>query len=318
MSNRRATGLLVIAAIYVVAVGVGLGIFALVPGSWPLRLLVADVSATVFVFLTSLPLRNASVYDPYWSVAPPVICTGFAIAWQNWSAAVVVVLLVVWFWGVRLTVNWVVTFRGLGSQDWRYDDLQRQFPRLFPLIALVGVMLFPTLVVYGCTVPAVVFIGGSSLNAVWVVGVIMSLAGVGLELVADAQMQAFRRTNTDHSRIIRTGVWRYARHPNYLGEILMWWGVAATAVAAVPGLWWLCVGALVNWAMFVFISIPMADRRNEALRDGFDEYRAQTRALIPIIPLLRRGGSRAATDGVVGYLPAHAKKDHPGASRHPS
>ena len=282
MSSRRATALLVIAAIYVVAVGVGLGVYALMPGLWPMRLLVADVLATVFVFLTSLPLRNASVYDPYWSVAPPVICTGFAIAWHNWSPAVVVLLLVVWLWGVRLTINWAQTFRGLGSQDWRYDDLQRQFPRLFPLISLVGVMLFPTLVVYGCTMPAVVFVRHSSINAVSITGAVISLAGVILEMVADAQMQAFRRTNTDHSRIIRTGLWRHARHPNYLGEILMWWGVAVMAVAAVPGMWWLGAGALVNTAMFVFISIPMADRRNRALRDGFDEYRRQTHSLLPV------------------------------------
>jgi len=47
-------------------------------------------------------------------------------------------------------------------------------------------------------------------------------------------------------------------------------------------MWWLGAGALVNTAMFVFISIPMADRRNRALRDGFDEYRRQTHSLLPV------------------------------------
>ena len=143
-------------------------------------------------------------------------------------------------------------------------------------------MLFPTLVVYGCTVPAFVFINHPNTNLVWIIGMIISLIGICLELAADAQMRAFKRTNTDKATIIRTGLWRNARHPNYLGEILMWWGIYITAVAAAPSLWWLGVGALVNTAMFVFITIPMADRRNRSLRNGFDEYWRQTRSLLPI------------------------------------
>jgi len=257
-------------------------------GQWPVRLLVADVIATVLVFLTSLPLRNASVYDPYWSVAPPIICTGFAIGSQK-IPEVTLLLLVVWFWGIRLTVNWALTFRNLNSQDWRYDDLQRQFPRAFPLISLAGIMLFPTLVVYGCTVPAVAFVEHPSLNAVSIVGCLISLCGICFELMADAQMRAFRRTNTDKSTIIRAGLWRYARHPNYLGEILMWWGIYVTAVGALPRLWWLGVGALVNTAMFVLITIPMADRRNQRQRSGFDAYRRQTRSLLPVPRPAHRG-----------------------------
>ena len=280
MKPSRAAGFIVIAAVYVVAAAVGVGCYLCMTGAWPVRLLVGDVIATVFVFLTSLPLRNASVYDPYWSVAPLIICTGFAI--RHFTLAVVFLLVVMWFWGVRLTVNWALTFRSLSHQDWRYDDLQHQFPRAFPVISFTGIMLFPTLVVYGCVVPAAVFVNHAGLNIVAIVGFAISLCGILLELVADAQMRAFRRTNADHAAIIRTGLWRNARHPNYLGEILMWWGVYIAAVAVMPGLWWLGVGALVNTVMFVFISIPMADRRNRRLRSGFDEYWSQTRSLLPL------------------------------------
>jgi len=221
MKQSRVAGFFIILTIYIIAALIGVFCYFLMPSEWPVRLLVADVIATVFVFLTSLPLRNASVYDPYWSVAPPIICTGFAIGSQSISPEVILLLIVVWFWGIRLTVNWALTFRNLNSQDWRYDDLQRQFRRAFPLISLAGIMLFPTLVVYGCTVPAVVFVGHPSPNTISMIGCLISLCGICLELVADAQMRAFRRTNTDKPTIIRAGLWRYARHPNYLGEILM-------------------------------------------------------------------------------------------------
>jgi len=285
VKHNRAAGFAFIALVYVAALVVGVVTYLVVASpSWPVRLLLADVAATVFVFVVSLVVGNASVYDPYWSVAPPVICA--ALMPHRWDWGTVLLLAVVWLWGVRLTANWAVTFRNLGTQDWRYDDLKRQFPRAFPLVSLCGIMLFPTLVVYGCVIPAVFYLQHPRLTWLTLVGLAVCLLGTGLELVADVQMQRFRRANPAGG-LIRQGLWTHARHPNYLGEMLMWWGVFVVAMSAVPNYWWTGVGALVNTAMFLFVSIPMADRRNRRRRDGFDEYCRQTNSLLPI-PLVRR------------------------------
>ena len=61
----------------------------------------------------------------------------------------------------------------------------------------------------------------------------------------------------------------------------MWWGVALTSVAVMPGRWMLCAGAVVNTLMFFFVSIPMADKRQSA-KPGYAEYKAATRSLLPI------------------------------------
>ena len=71
---------------------------------------------------------------------------------------------------------------------------------------------------------------------------------------------------------MRTGLWKYSRHPNYLGEILMWWGVASMVCVACPDKWFLMSGALTNTILFLTVSIPMADNRQAAkdflLRNG--------------------------------------------------
>jgi len=92
-------------------------------------------------------------------------------------------------------------------------------------------------------------------------------------------MQHFRKSG--RGGLIRDGLWKYARHPNYLGEILMWWGVAGQALSVLRGSWWLIAGALVNTFMFLFISIPMADRRQQE-KPGYEEYREETRMLVPL------------------------------------
>ena len=61
----------------------------------------------------------------------------------------------------------------------------------------------------------------------------------------------------------------------------MWWGVAISSVLPLSGHYYLLVGALVNNLMFVFISVPMADKR-QAKKIGFSEYKKQTRMFLPI------------------------------------
>ncbi|MDP3720991.1 MAG: DUF1295 domain-containing protein [Anaerolineaceae bacterium] len=109
----------------------------------------------------------------------------------------------------------------------------------------------------------------------------ISVIGVSLETIADRQMQDFRRKNLGKSAMIREGLWKYSRHPNYLGEILMWWGVYLVCLASSPSAWMLGLGALLNTALFLFISIPLAEKRLAKYKEGFSEYQKQTRMLLP-------------------------------------
>ena len=90
-------------------------------------------------------------------------------------------------------------------------------------------------------------------------------------------MHRFRNSGT--GGFIRTGVWKHSRHPNYAGEILMWWGVGLASFTAMPDRFYLLAGALINTLMFLFVSIPMADKR-QSRKPGFEEYKKETRILL--------------------------------------
>ena len=140
--------------------------------------------------------------------------------------------------------------------------------------------MVPTLVVYACILPAVyAIVNGLEVNAFSIVFICLSLASATLQAVADIQMHAFRKNRT--APFIRTGLWKYSRHPNYLGEILMWWGVGLAVVCAAPHAWYLLAGALANTVLFLAVSIPMADKR-QSRKAGFAEYKAETRMLLPV------------------------------------
>ena len=253
--------------------------YMLLPFRFWAKLLIADCIATVFVYLFSNAFNNASVYDPYWSVQPIVIAGVFAL-FYNMTPATVLLLISIVYWGVRLTFNWAYCFGGLNHQDWRYTMLREKNGKIYPLLNFAGIHMMPTLIVYLCTLPAVFAIREEhSANIGSIAGAVICIGAATLQLFADMQMQKYRKSG-EHG-LIRTGLWRNARHPNYLGEILMWWGVAIQAVSVMPARWWLIAGALANTIMFFTVSIPMADKRQSA-KPGYAEYKAATRSLLPI------------------------------------
>jgi steroid 5-alpha reductase family enzyme len=222
---------------------------------------------------------NASVYDPYWSVQPPVILIAFAIG-KELTVLGVLLLIVVSFWAIRLTANWAYTFANLNHQDWRYTMLKEKTGIFYPVINFVGIHMVPTLVVYGCILPAVwAVINGVNVNFGSVLFLCLALGAATMQGIADVQMHKFRKNR--NASFIRIGLWKYSRHPNYLGEILMWWGVALSVICAAPNAWYLAVGALANTVLFFAVSIPMADGR-QSRKEGFAEYKKQTRMLLPI------------------------------------
>ena len=278
----RKQSFIVIGVVYLLAAALGVAVYILTRslGAFWIRLLLADVSATVLTFIFSLIFKNASVYDPYWSVQPIVILVGLAVG-QRLSLIKLVLLLTVLLWGIRLTANWAYTFKSMKHEDWRYCMLREKTGKAYPIINFVGIHMVPTLVVYLCTLPAAAMMLGSARgNLIAYAGVAVSLCAVALQGISDVQMHKFRKSGK--GGFIRDGFWRNSRHPNYLGEILMWWGVGICSVAALGANYaYLLVGAVANTALFVLVSIPLAEGK-QAKKDGYAEYRAETRVLLPI------------------------------------
>jgi steroid 5-alpha reductase family enzyme len=279
IKKNRKLSFLIVGAIYALATVVGVVTYNILTFDWWLSLLIADVVATVFTFIFSLIFKNASVYDPYWSVQPPVILTAFAIG-KELTALGVLLLIVIFFWAIRLTANWAYTFGNLEHQDWRYTMLKEKTGAFYPLINFIGIHMVPTLVVYGCIVPAVyAVVNKLDLNVGCIAFLCLSLASAAMQGAADIQMHKYQKNRT--MPFIRDGLWKYSRHPNYLAEILMWWNIGLLCVTSLHGYWYILIGAVANTMLFMFVSIPLADGK-QSKKDGFLEYKKATRMLLPI------------------------------------
>jgi len=290
LKASRSFSFAVIAIIYLIAAALGIWSFlALDDMMVLLRLFVADFVATVFVWLWGVIFRNSSVYDPYWSVAPPLMLTGYAVYCGTFSLPVVLMLIAVWYWAIRLTGNWAYTFPNLNKQDWRYDMYKERFPRLWHLVNFTGINLMPTIVVYLAMVPGFVLIGISSASPlqanIWTwLGFVVCISAATLQLISDTQAHRFRREN--RGEVCTVGLWSRSRNPNYLGEILMWWGIYMIFLTIGPKdhSWEFillpAIGALANTCLFVFISISMMEKRQLSNKPGYADYRKKVRMLV--------------------------------------
>lgn len=280
IKNNKALSLLVILLMYIIAFAIGYFIYITLPFEFYYSFLIADVAATIVIFIFSLIFNNASCYDAYWSVLP--LAAVIMLLFQSDVNIVrLLIAIAVIGWGLRLTMNWIYTFDNLNWIDWRYKDLKEKSKGLYPLVNFFGIHLFPTLIVYFCFLPVLyVFHYDVTLNPFVVVFFALAIFAFSMQGIADLQMHHFRKNRT--STFIRTGLWKYSRHPNYLGEIMMWWMVAMFAIFALNGYYYLILGAVFNTCLFVFISIPLAEKHQRSRKEGFDEYKSETRMLLPI------------------------------------
>jgi steroid 5-alpha reductase family enzyme len=252
------------------------------------QLALGTLVATLVIFAASVAVDNSSMYDPYWSLQPLAIA-GFYV-WREWGALsgrqILVTVLIV-LYALRLTGNFYRGWPGLAKEDFRYIDFRRRFGRLYWPVSFLGIHLFPTVMVFlGCLpMYAVARSGAAGLSWLDAVAALVAVGSIGLAFVADEQLRDFRRDRANRGRCIRSGSWARSRHPNYLGEITTWWGLWLFALAASPGWWWTGIGAAAITVMFVFVSVPMMEKRALATRAGYAEYQAMTP---PLLPRLRR------------------------------
>jgi len=275
---------------YLLAGGAALGVGLALGDRHPLMVAgAADLAATFVIFVCSVAFNNSSFYDAYWSVGPLALAAyyGRGLSLPDLSAPrQLAVLVLVALWGLRLTYNWWRGWRGLDHEDWRYVDIRRATGHFYWPVSLLGIHLMPTVVVFAGCLPLYIALGHGAAPPGPLDGValVVTAGAIWIEARADRQLRDFVSSDPPKGAILDRGLWALCRHPNYLGEILFWWGLYAFAVAAQPGAWWTGSGALAICVLFAFVSLPLIERRMLRRRRGYQEHCKRVPLLFPLPP----------------------------------
>ena len=242
-------------------------------------ILVAALMSALWV--VSVIRRDASIVDPWWSIAFLVVTTNTVLA-TGFTPAKVLLLAMVAVWAIRLWLHLLLRSRGR-PEDPRYAAFRQRygpdrywwvsFFQVFMLQGVLALIISSPLQLAASAAPP------DPVGAATVLGLLVFLAGFGIEAVADYQLQRFRSERTG-GRVLDTGLWGRSRHPNYFGEALLWWGFWLCAVDEPYG--WLTVyaPALMTFLLVRVSGVALLDA-HLADRPGYADYMKRTPGFVP-------------------------------------
>ena len=294
--NEKQEGLLIILLSYLTSFSLGLLSYLIIEKylsvfdkmdyniAQLIKIFISNVISTIIIWLIGVYLDTASTYDAYWSVQTPFIFICLLIKFKNLNVGNLLYLELILFWAIRLTYNYTKTFNDISYIDWRYKQIKENTGKFYQIVNLLGICLFPTIIVYVASIPSFLFVMNNyDFKLSEIIGFIVMLIGTLIEMKADNDIHEFKKIRKDKKEIINVGLWKYSRHPNYFGEICFWYGVAFSYIFCdFKNNWLTIIGAILNNALFLIVSVPLAETRLKKYKEGFDEYKKNTSMLIPI------------------------------------
>ena len=235
-------------------------------------------------FIVSLVLKRNDVADVAWGGGFIVAALAALVSWGAATDRAVLVVALVIIWGARLALHIGLRNRGKG-EDARYRKWREEWGRHATLRSFFQIYILQGVLLLVISLPAVRVITApeSPLAFLDLLGGGVWLTGFLFEAVGDWQLLQYKKDPANKGKVITTGLWRYSRHPNYFGEVTLWWGVFLLALAA-PGGWMTIIGPITITGLILGVSgIPMLEKKYEG-NAAFDEYKRRTSAFFPLPP----------------------------------
>ncbi|MGI9577102.1 MAG: DUF1295 domain-containing protein [Microthrixaceae bacterium] len=232
-------------------------------------------------YVPSVALRTEKFFDLTGSLTYLSVTVVALVLVGRYDGRALILAAMVAIWAVRLGTFLLRRVLAAGS-DSRFDNIKADPLRLLATWTLQGLWVLLTV---AAALAAITSASDPGLDWLVWVGLGVWLLGFGIEATADAQKSTFKADPSNDGAFIDVGLWKWSRHPNYFGEILLWVGVALASVGALSG--WRYV-ALVS-PVFVFVllrfvsGVPMLERSAEKRwgdDPAYQEYRNNTPLLI--------------------------------------
>lgn len=251
-------------------------------GGWPVFGLCMGFAFVVqwLVFLPSYLARTEHFFDLTGSLTYLSV-VGLALILNQADLRGYLIAILVGVWAVRLGSFLFMRVRAAGS-DGRFDKLKHNFPAFLLTWTLQGLWVSLSLAAGLVVLTSKAQVG---LDGWALLGAIVWFVGFGIEVVADRQKSAFKADPANEDAFIRSGLWGWSRHPNYLGEILLWLGIFIIAVPVLVGWQWVAaISPVFVFCLLSFISgIPLLEargRRKWGSDPAYQEYLATTPKLL--------------------------------------
>lgn len=233
------------------------------------------------LFILALYKKDNSIADIGWGIGFILIALYTFFNFGNFQQRQVIVTMLILVWGTRLATHIYLRNKNKG-EDPRYKSWRNAWGNLFFIRSYLQVFMLQGVAMLLIATPIILINStpSSRLNFFDLLGFSIWFVGLFFESVADYQLYLFLQDPARRGQIMMHGLWQYSRHPNYFGEVLIWWGLFIIA-CNVPYGWIAIISPLTISYLLLFVSgIPLAEKQLEGLQE-FAHYQKRTSIFIP-------------------------------------
>jgi len=192
----------------------------------------------------------------------------------------IIVTIFIVLWAVRLICHVYKRYDGkdprFASWNWQgFKALIINFVWIFGQSIMIVIMSYPIILINRNQL--------AGLSLLDYIGCIVWITGFVIESISDHQLFLFKKDPANKGHVMQSGLWHYSRHPNYFGEVVMWWGIFLVALTLPYGWTAIITPVTITFLLLFVTGVPLLE---DAMRDNaeYQEYKKNTSMFIPWFP----------------------------------
>ena len=238
------------------------------------------------MFIVAQLMKNNGVADIGWGLGfiAVTVVTYFMFGTERLHQKLVSYLVIMW--GLRLSIY--LGIRNLGMpEDFRYANWRKEWGSSFLWRSFLQVFMLQGAIMFINVLPVIIVNADSGIHRhykTWyALGGVLWAIGFFFEALGDYQKYMFKTSHHNQHRVMKQGLWKYTRHPNYFGETVIWWGIFLLSVPS--GMWYISILAplTITFLLLRVSGVTMLEKKYEGNTD-YDLYKQKTNAFFPWFP----------------------------------
>jgi steroid 5-alpha reductase family enzyme len=243
---------------------------------------------TVLLFMTVMYIiaqikKDNSIVDIGWGMGFILIAIILLLKTDRIDVKDLILSLLIFVWGLRLAFH--IYSRSHGKEeDFRYAQWRKDWGKNAAVIAFFKVFMLQGLIMLIIAYPIIVVFNSSNDNLTIInfVGLSIFIFGLLFESIGDYQLLCFKKNQLNKGTIITSGLWKFTRHPNYFGEVVLWWGIGIFTIGSDFYLTAFISPLILNLLLLFVSGVPMLEKKYAGNKD-WEDYKKITPAFVPFI-----------------------------------
>ncbi len=238
-----------------------------------------------FLYLLSTLLKRSDIVDIGWGLGFIMITLTSLLLAVDITPRMLIITTLVVIWGARLAIHIYLRNRDK-EEDFRYQNFKKNWGKNFWWKSYINIFLFQGLLMVLISIPIIYRFTSPTplLTILDYIGIALWTFGLLIELISDLQLSRFikkKKKGSTKERFLKKGLWALSRHPNYFGEVTLWWGVWLICITNLISLPTIIGPVVITYFIIKVSGVPLLEEKYEGIKE-WEDYKEKVPMFLPL------------------------------------